>query len=108
MAIMIVAGHLRGGKSMDTRNEEKLIMIFVPSMVVILVILSLAKTLLMFIFVGASSLGSLRAPFLSLFQWHMVLSILVPRMVLLWGPSGRSLGFGISSRDRLLWASSSH
>ena len=53
MAIMMVAGRLFGGKIMDTRNKEKLIMIFVPSMVVILVILSLSKTLLMFIFVGA-------------------------------------------------------
>jgi MFS family permease len=53
MAIMMVTGRLFGGKIMDTRNKEKLIVIFVPSMVVILIILSLSKTLLMFIFVGA-------------------------------------------------------
>ncbi len=53
MAIMMVAGRLFGGKIMDTCNKEKLIVIFLPSMVVILIILSLSKTLLMFIFVGA-------------------------------------------------------
>ena len=53
MAIMMVAGRLLGGKIMDTRNKERLIVIFVPSMVVILIILSLSKTLLMFILVGA-------------------------------------------------------
>ena len=53
MAIMMVAGRLFGGRIMDTRNKEKLIMIFVPSMVVILIILSFSKTLLMFICVGA-------------------------------------------------------
>jgi MFS family permease len=53
MAIMMVAGRLFGGKIMDTRNKEKLIVIFIPSMVVILIILSLSKTLLMFILVGA-------------------------------------------------------
>jgi MFS family permease len=38
---------------MDTCNKEKLIVAFLPSMVVMLVILSLSKTLPMFIFVGA-------------------------------------------------------
>jgi MFS family permease len=54
MAIMMVAGRLFGGKIMDTRHKDKLIVIFVPSMVVILIILSLSKTLFMFILVGAS------------------------------------------------------
>ena len=53
MAIMMVAGRLFGGKIMDTRHKDKLIVIFVPSMVVILIILSLSKTLFMFILVGA-------------------------------------------------------
>ena len=53
MAIMMVAGRLFGGKIMDTCNKEKLIIAFLPSMAVILIILSLSKTLPMFIFVGA-------------------------------------------------------
>jgi predicted MFS family arabinose efflux permease len=53
MAIMIVAGRMFGGKIMDTCNKEKLIATFIPAMVVILIILSLSKTLPMFIFVGA-------------------------------------------------------
>ena len=53
MAIMMVAGRLFGGKIMDTCNKEKLIVTFLPSMVVILIILSLSKTLPMFIIVGA-------------------------------------------------------
>jgi predicted MFS family arabinose efflux permease len=53
MAIMIVAGRMFGGKIMDTCNKEKLIATFLPAMVVILIILSLSKTLPMFIFVGA-------------------------------------------------------
>jgi MFS family permease len=53
MAIMMVAGRLFGGKIMDTCNKEKLIVTFLPSVVVVLIILSLSKTLPMFIFVGA-------------------------------------------------------
>ncbi len=52
-SIMMVAGRLFGGKIMDTCNKEKLIVTFLPSMVVILIILSLSKTLPMFIIVGA-------------------------------------------------------
>lgn len=53
MAIMMIAGRLFGGKIMDSYNKEKLIVTFLPSMVVILAILSFSKTLPMFIFVGA-------------------------------------------------------
>ena len=53
MAIMMIAGRVFGGKIMDTCNKEKLIVTFLPAMVVILIILSLSKTLPMFIFVGA-------------------------------------------------------
>jgi predicted MFS family arabinose efflux permease len=53
MAIMMVAGRLFGGKIMDTCNKEKFIVTFLPSMTVILIILSLSKALPMFIFVGA-------------------------------------------------------
>jgi MFS family permease len=53
MAIMMIAGRIFGGKIMDTCNKEKLIVTFLPAMVVILAILSLSKTLPMFIFVGA-------------------------------------------------------
>jgi MFS family permease len=53
MAIMMIAGRIFGGKIMDTGNKEKLIVTFLPVMVVILIILSLSKTLPMFIFVGA-------------------------------------------------------
>jgi MFS family permease len=53
MAITMIAGRLFGGRIMDTCNKEKLIVAFLPSMVVMLVILSLSKTLPMFIFVGA-------------------------------------------------------
>ena len=53
MAIMLIAGRLLGGKIMDTYNKEKLMVTFLPAMVVIFIILSLSKTLSMFIFVGA-------------------------------------------------------
>jgi MFS family permease len=53
MAIMMVAGRLFGGRIMDTCNKEKLIVTFLPSVVVVLIVLSLSKTLPMFIFVGA-------------------------------------------------------
>ncbi len=53
MAIMIFAGRMFGGKIMDTCNKEKLIVTFIPAMVVILIILSLSKTLPMFILLGA-------------------------------------------------------
>jgi predicted MFS family arabinose efflux permease len=53
MAIMIFAGRMFGGKMMDTCNKEKFIAAFIPAMVVILMILSLSKTLPMFIFLGA-------------------------------------------------------
>jgi MFS family permease len=53
MAVMMIAGRIFGGKIMDTCNKEKLIVTFLPAMVVILAILSLSKTLPMFIFVGA-------------------------------------------------------
>lgn len=53
MAIMMVVGRLFGGKIMDTCDKEKFIVAFLPSMMVILVILSFSKTLPMFIFVGA-------------------------------------------------------
>ncbi len=53
MAIMIFAGRMFGGKIMDTCNKEKLIATFIPAMVVILIILSLSKTLPMFILLGA-------------------------------------------------------
>ncbi len=53
MAIMMITGRLLGGKVMDTCNKEKFIVAFLPSMMVILIILSLSKTLPMFILVGA-------------------------------------------------------
>jgi len=53
MAIMMITGRIFGGKIMDTCNKEKLIVTFLPAMVVILIILSLSRTLPMFIFVGA-------------------------------------------------------
>jgi MFS family permease len=53
MAVMMVAGRLFGGRIMDTCNKEKLIVTFLPSVVVVLIVLSLSKTLPMFIFVGA-------------------------------------------------------
>ena len=53
MAIMIFAGRMFGGKIMDTCNKEKLIATFIPAMVVILIVLSLSKTLPMFILLGA-------------------------------------------------------
>ena len=53
MAVMIFSGRMFGGKIMDTCNKEKLIATFIPAMVVILIILSLSKTLPMFIFLGA-------------------------------------------------------
>jgi predicted MFS family arabinose efflux permease len=53
MAIMMVAGRFFGGKIMDTCNKEKFIIVFLPSMMVIMIILALSKTLPMFIFVGA-------------------------------------------------------
>lgn len=53
MAIMMIAGRLFGGKIMDTCNKEKLIIAFLPSMVVLLIILSFSKTLPLFIIVGA-------------------------------------------------------
>jgi predicted MFS family arabinose efflux permease len=53
MAMMMVAGRLFGGRIMDTCNKEKFIVTFLPSMMLILIILSLSKTLPMFILVGA-------------------------------------------------------
>lgn len=53
MAVMMIAGRLLGGRLMDMCNKEKFILGFLPSMAAILVILSLSKTLLMFILVGA-------------------------------------------------------
>jgi predicted MFS family arabinose efflux permease len=53
MAVMMVAGRLFGGKLMDTCDKEKFIVAFLPSMMVIMIILSLSRTLPMFIFVGA-------------------------------------------------------
>ena len=54
MAIMMITGRVLGGKIMDTCNKEKFIVAFLPSMAVILITLSLSKTLPMFIFVGAA------------------------------------------------------
>ena len=53
MAIMIFSGRMFGGKMMDTCNKEKLIATFIPAMVVILIVLSLSKTLPLFIVLGA-------------------------------------------------------
>lgn len=53
MAMMMILGRLSGGRVMDTCNKEKFILAFLPSMMVILIILSLSKSLPMFILVGA-------------------------------------------------------
>ena len=86
MAIMMVAGRLFGGRIMDTCNKEKLVVTFLPSVVVVLIVLSLSKTLPMFIFVGA--FWGIGAAFLSPCPWRMPLTIQAPLMVLPWGPSG--------------------
>ena len=53
MAIAMIACRMFGGKIMDTCNKEKLIITFLLTLIVMLIVLSLSKTLLMFIIVGA-------------------------------------------------------
>jgi predicted MFS family arabinose efflux permease len=53
MAIMMIAGRMFGGKIMDTCNKEKFIACFIPTIVVLLVILSFSRTLVMFLIVGS-------------------------------------------------------
>jgi predicted MFS family arabinose efflux permease len=52
-AIMMVAGRMFGGKIMDTCNREKFIVTFLSAVVVLLTIISLSRTLSMFIVVGS-------------------------------------------------------
>jgi len=52
-ALMMVAGRMFGGKILDTCDKERFIVVFLPAVAVLLVIISLSKTLAMFIIVGA-------------------------------------------------------
>lgn len=52
-ALMMVAGRMFGGKILDTCDKERFIVLFLPAVAVLLVIISLSKTLAMFIIVGA-------------------------------------------------------
>jgi len=51
-ALMMVVGRMFGGKIMDTCDKEKFIAIFFPVVAVLLVTISLSKTLALFIVVG--------------------------------------------------------
>jgi len=53
MAMMMVAGRMFGGGIMDTCNKETFIATFLPTIIVLLIILSLSRTLPMFIIVGS-------------------------------------------------------
>lgn len=51
-ATMLIAGRVFGGKIVDLYNKEKILLIFIATSILALVILSLSKTLPMFILVG--------------------------------------------------------
>ncbi len=51
-AVMIISGRIFGGRILDTCNKEKMILSFMLINAIALIILSVSKTLTMFIFVG--------------------------------------------------------
>jgi MFS family permease len=53
MAIVMIAGRIFGGRILDNYNKEKVIVTFLFSVVVALIMLSLSRTLFMFIIVGS-------------------------------------------------------
>lgn len=53
MSLMMIAGRAFGGRIMDSCSKERFIVGFLPSVSIILVILSFSRTLPMFIIVGA-------------------------------------------------------
>ncbi len=53
MSVTMVVCRIFGGRFMDTCDKEKFMIVFLPSMAVLLMIMSFSRTLPLFIFVGA-------------------------------------------------------